>query len=224
MFHPADHPLERGWVGRVDGDRVVHLAAQTLQHFYAGGARAREHAEYRLAEVVFLAPVQHPTSVRVFETEHGFAFANPAAVGGPAATVATPSDADGLVLLPRLAAVIGAEGAIGGFTPFAEWRAPARQPPKDRDFALLLGPLVVTADELAYPLELRVRVDGGERFRVAHDAVDWDALRSFAASGTVLRTGDVLAAPSVAEITGFHTGASLQLEAGPMGVLGATVG
>ena len=37
MFHPAGHPLERGWVGRVDGDRVVQLAAQTLQSFFTGG-------------------------------------------------------------------------------------------------------------------------------------------------------------------------------------------
>jgi hypothetical protein len=31
MFHPVGHYLERGWVGRIDGDRVTHLAAQTLQ-------------------------------------------------------------------------------------------------------------------------------------------------------------------------------------------------
>ena len=50
-------------------------------------------------------------------------------------------------MLPRLAAVIGAEGAIGGFTLLAEWRAPGVEPPKDRDFALGLGPVVVTPDE-----------------------------------------------------------------------------
>ena len=49
MFHPAGHPLERGWVGWVDGDRVVQLAAQTLQSFFTGGGTAREHAEYPLA-------------------------------------------------------------------------------------------------------------------------------------------------------------------------------
>ena len=48
MFHPNDHPLERGWVGRIDGTRVLHLAAQTLQSFFLGGGGAREHAEYRL--------------------------------------------------------------------------------------------------------------------------------------------------------------------------------
>ena len=66
MFHPVDHYLERGWVGRIDGDRVVHLAAQTLQSFFTGGSHAREHADYRLDEVRFLAPVLNPPAVRDF--------------------------------------------------------------------------------------------------------------------------------------------------------------
>ena len=67
MFHPSDNPMERGWVGRVDGERVVHLAAQTLQAFFLGGGGAREHAEYRLADVTLLAPVLQPPTVRLFE-------------------------------------------------------------------------------------------------------------------------------------------------------------
>ena len=67
MFHPVGHPMERGWVGRVDGDRVVHLAAQTLQSFFTGGGTAREHAEYPLEETVLLAPVLHPPSIRIFD-------------------------------------------------------------------------------------------------------------------------------------------------------------
>ena len=63
MFHPNDHPMERGWVGRIDGDRVLHLAAQTLQSFFLGGGGAREHAEYALADVTLLVPVQHPPTV-----------------------------------------------------------------------------------------------------------------------------------------------------------------
>ena len=90
MFHPLGHPLERGWVGRVEGDRVVQLAAQTLQAFFTGGGTAREHAEYRLAEVRFLAPVLHPPSVRVFEDQASFAFGNPASVVGPDAVVRSP--------------------------------------------------------------------------------------------------------------------------------------
>ena len=44
MFTPADSDLERGWPGRIDGDIVVQLAAQTLQSFFASGSSAREHA------------------------------------------------------------------------------------------------------------------------------------------------------------------------------------
>ena len=31
MFSPKGHQLERGWPGRIEGDRVIQLAAQTLQ-------------------------------------------------------------------------------------------------------------------------------------------------------------------------------------------------
>ena len=45
MFSPKGKNLERGWPGRVEGDRVIQLAAQTLQSFFTGGGNAREHAE-----------------------------------------------------------------------------------------------------------------------------------------------------------------------------------
>ena len=44
MFTPRELALERGWPGRIDGDRVVQLAAQTFQEFFTGGGTAREHA------------------------------------------------------------------------------------------------------------------------------------------------------------------------------------
>ena len=50
MFTPRDLALERGWPGRIEGDRVIQLAAQTLQSFFTGGGTAREHAEYALAD------------------------------------------------------------------------------------------------------------------------------------------------------------------------------
>jgi hypothetical protein len=86
MFHPNDNPMERGWVGRVDGERVLHLAAQTLQAFFLGGGGAREHAEYRLADVTLLTPVLQPPNVRVFESRETFGFAN-ATAGRPGACV-----------------------------------------------------------------------------------------------------------------------------------------
>ena len=92
MFHPVDHPLERGWVGRVDGDRVVQLAAQTLQSFFTGGGTAREHAVYPLAGVHLLAPVLYPPAVRVFSDTRAFEFANPAALVGPDAEIPVRGD------------------------------------------------------------------------------------------------------------------------------------
>jgi hypothetical protein len=201
MFHPVGHPMERGWVGRVEGDRVVHLAAQTLQSFFTGGGSAREHAEYPLAEVVLLTPVLHPPSIRVFDEGGSFAFTNPAAVTHPGAQIAGPTPT--LSVLPRLAAVIGAEGAIGGFTGLAEWRAPGVQPPKDRDFALALGPVVVTPDAF----------DGGSpRF-------DWAAAAALAAAGTALYPGDILAGPALEQRDGIEAGASVSLEIDGIGVL-----
>ena len=66
MFSPKELDLERGWPGRIDGDRVIQLAAQTLQSFFTGGGEAREHAEYPLADVVLRAPVLRPPAVRDF--------------------------------------------------------------------------------------------------------------------------------------------------------------
>ena len=66
MFSPKGENLKRGWPGRVDGDRVVQLAAQTLQSFFAGGGKAREHAEYALDDVDLRPPVLYPPSVRDF--------------------------------------------------------------------------------------------------------------------------------------------------------------
>jgi hypothetical protein len=214
MFHPVDHPLERGWVGRIDGDRVVHLAAQTLQSFFTGGGNAREHAEYPLVETCLLAPVLHPPAVRVFEHQRSFAFANPAAIVGPRA------GASGPVLLPRLAGVIGAEGALAGFTILAEWRDPERRPPKDRDFALGLGPVVVTPDALEPDgLEAIVRVDGEERLRGSLDGFDWSVAVALAADRTSLKPGDVVAGPTAGAVDGIEPASTVEIEVPGVGVL-----
>jgi len=206
MFHPVGHPLERGWVGRVDGERVLQLAAQTLQSFFTGGGTAREHAEYPLNDVVLLAPVLHPPSVRLFDDQSTFAFANPAAVAGPGAFVVGP--ATSLTVLPRLAAVIGAEGAIGGFTVLAEWRAPGVEPPKDRDFALGLGPVVVTPEE-----------PGARDARRAFTAFDWVAAVESAAARTVLYPGDIVAGPASDPLESLEAGAGVSIEVAGIGVL-----
>jgi hypothetical protein len=182
MFHPNDHPLERGWVGSIDGDRVVHLAAQTLQSYFLGGGGAREHAEYALEDVTFLAPVLHPPAVRVFEDGERFEFANPAAILSPGSEARPPAGAESVEALVRPAAIVGAEDAAGGFTILGELRARAVAAPKDRDFALFLGPAVETD------------FDG---------LFDWQGALAFAVANTHLRAGDIVAAPPVqrAELT-----------------------
>ncbi len=224
MFHPKDNPMERGWVGRVDGERVLHLAAQTLQSFFLGGGGAREHAEYALADVTLLVPVLYPPAVRVFETQDAFAFANPAAVYGPRAAALPPGDAAVLTLVPRLAAVIGAEGAVGGYSLYAEWREPRRRAPKDRDFCTVLGPVVATPDELdtAAP-EVVVHVDGDERLRASLGGFDWEQALRLAADETTLRPGDLIVSPPVAELDGLDRGATVELEAAGIGVLATSV-
>ena len=216
MFHPNDHPMERGWVGRIDGARVLHLAAQTLQSLFLGGGGAREHAEYPLADVTLLVPVQHPPTVRIFDGQESFAFANATAIVGPGARVRAGGGP--LVLLPRLACVIGAEGRIGGYTLFAEWRIEGMQPPKDRDFALGLGPVVATPDDLDPAAGmLTVRVDRAERLRSAPPRFDWEAAVDLAASGTSLLPGDILAGPC-AEPVALAAGA-VELDLPGVGVL-----
>src|ERR671935_122513 len=145
MFTPTELGLERGWPGRIEGDRVIQLAAQTLQSFFTGGGQAREHAEYRLDEVLLRAPVLRPPSVRDFyafeqhvraaRASRGldvppewyeipvFYFSNPAAIYGPEDEVPYPEGTQELDYELEVAAVIGAEGRIGGFTIMNDWSA-----------------------------------------------------------------------------------------------------
>ena len=113
MFHPNDNPLDRGWVGRIDGDRMLHLAAQTLQSFFLGRrrlagacgvsarrrhpARARavpaDGAALRRGRLVPRSPTRPPSSGRT-----------------------SPVAGTHLSALARIAVVIGAGGEIGGTT------------------------------------------------------------------------------------------------------------
>jgi hypothetical protein len=171
MFSPREPFLERGWPGRIDGETVIQLAAQTLQAFFTGGGQAREHAEYALADVVLRAPVLHPPSVRIFDDSGDFFFANPAAIKA----VGEDPGVEGAEPVEHAAAIIGADGAIGGFTPLVEWVARDLRGAKQRDFALTLGPVVTTSDEGMPP------------------GVDWEQLVAHAAENTQLYPGDLIA-------------------------------
>jgi 2-keto-4-pentenoate hydratase/2-oxohepta-3-ene-1,7-dioic acid hydratase in catechol pathway len=178
MFSPPGRHLERGWPGRIEGEHVIQLAAQTLQSFFTGGGAAREHAGCALADVELRAPVLHPPSVRIFDGDD-FAFANPAAIRGPDDEIRNPGTSLAYELRP--AAVIGAEEQIGGVTLMNVLVAPTLSGAKARDFALVLGPIVVTPDEDTPSVE-----------------VEWDRLLAYAARNTRLVPGDVIAADPIA--------------------------
>jgi fumarylacetoacetate (FAA) hydrolase len=231
MFHPLDHPLDRGYVGRIDGDRVLHLAAQTLQSFFAGGSRAREHAEYPLADVKLLTPVPNPPTIRDFMAFEGhvrrawelrgrevpeewyrqpvFSFLNTSSLYGPDDEIPYPQGTTQLDYELEVAAVIGADGAIGGFTVLNDWSARDVQlaemrvglgPSKGKDFATSFGPVVVTPDELGdVPDTMIARVNGEERSRGSLRDMhwSWDELVAHAARNTRLRPGDLIGAGAV---------------------------
>jgi hypothetical protein len=204
MFSPRDRDLPRGWPGRIEDDgRVIQLAAQTLQSFFTGGGTAREHAEFRYDEIVLRAPVLHPPSIRIFGANGDFTFANPASVFGPDEVVPLPAGVEQIESDLRIAAVIGADGRIGGFTLMNDWVAPELTGTKARDFAVSIGPVVVTPDE--FP---------------SRD--DWTPLVAHAAQNTHLLPGDILAAGSMRDGP-YSSGDLVAVSLEEIGVLRNTV-
>ena len=231
MFTPKELGLERGWPGRIEGDRVIQLAAQTLQSYFTGGGTAREHAEYALADVDLRPPVLHPPNVRDFMAfeEHVktarakrglevppawyeipvFYFSNAAGIYGPEDEVPYPEGTEALDYELEVAAVIGADGAIGGFTVMNDWSARDLQlkemtlglgPAKGKDFATSLGPVVVTPDEFDGSAgEMVARVNGEERSRGNLSSLyhPWPRILEQAARNTRLLPGEVIGSGTV---------------------------
>lgn len=222
MFSPREADLERGWPGRIDGDRVVQLAAQTLESFFTGGGQAREHAEYRLEDVVLRAPVLHPPSVRLFSGAR-FQFGNPASIFGPDDDVPLPKDSGEVGFELRVAAVVGDEGRIGGYTLMNDWTAFDLGPAKDKDFATSIGPVVVTAEELEWPVRAVARANGEERIAVEVDPA-WDELVGLATRNTRLLAGDLIGADGIdAGPPWLRAGDVVELEVDGVGVLRSAV-
>jgi fumarylacetoacetate (FAA) hydrolase len=265
MFTPRELELERGWPGIIEGDTVIQVAAQTLQAFFTGGGTARHHAEYALADVDFRAPILRPPSLRDFyafeqhvktaRAARGlevpqewyelpvFYFSNPAAIYGPGDGIPAPPDTNELDYELEVAAIIGAEGDIAGFTIMNDWSARDLQraemrvglgPSKGKDFATSLGPIVVTPDEFDGTSGTMIaRVNGEERSRgeLGDMHHSWAAIVAHAARNTRLLPGDVLGSGTVG--TGcilehgdgrwLQSGDVVELEVDGIGVLRNTV-
>src|SRR5437868_4080788 len=109
----------------------------------------------------------------------------------------------------EVAAIIGADGAVGGFTVMNDWSARDLQraemrvglgPAKGKDFATSLGPVVVTPDEFDGSSGTMVaRVNGEERSRgeLGDMYHGWESIVAHAARNTRLRAGDVLGSGTV---------------------------
>jgi fumarylacetoacetate (FAA) hydrolase len=137
-----------------------------------------------------------------------FYFSNPASIHGPGEPVRRPQATRMLDFELEIAAVIGAGSEIAGFTLFNDWSARDVQraemtvglgPAKGKDFAISLGPWLVTPDEL--PSEGgRLRVEASAsvndreltRTSAAEQHWTWPELVAHAARDTRLRPGDVL--------------------------------
>jgi fumarylacetoacetate (FAA) hydrolase len=217
-------------VGELVDERVHELAAHTMTDWLAGYGRELAGPEHVLSEITLLAPVPDPPSVRDFFAFEGhvatgfrlrgqqipeqwyqqpvFYFSNPASIRGPGEPVQRPPSSAMLDLELEVAAVIGADGDIAGFTLMNDWSARDVQlgemqvglgPAKAKDFATSLGPWLVTADELPYSdgrlnIEARVFVND-EELSICHAAEQhytWPELVAHAARDTRLRPGDVL--------------------------------
>jgi fumarylacetoacetate (FAA) hydrolase len=138
-----------------------------------------------------------------------FYFSNPAAIYGPDDEIPFPADSNELDYELEVAAVIGAEDVIGGFTIMNDWSARDLQrkemkvglgPAKGKDFATSLGPVVVTPDELGdLRLEMVARVNGEERSRGNMGDIyhSWQAIIERAAANTQLVPGDVIGSGTV---------------------------
>jgi fumarylacetoacetate (FAA) hydrolase len=233
-------------VGRLESGTIHELRARSMLDWLGGHGTEATDRTWAVDAVTLLAPVPVPPSVRDFYAFEGhvaagwrrreqpipeywyrepvFYFSNPASIHGPGQLVRRPHGTERLDFELEIAAVIGGDGAIAGFTLMNDWSARDIQgeemtvllgPAKGKDFATSLGPWLVTPDELPFAngvldLEAWVTVNGTEigRGRSAEMQFTWDALVERAARNVRLAAGDVLGSGT------FNRGCLLEL--GPL--------
>jgi fumarylacetoacetate (FAA) hydrolase len=224
------------FIGEIDGERVRRLAAPSMLDWLAGEGREPAGDEPELGVLTTLAPIPEPPSVRDFFAYERhvaagwrlrgadvpeywyeapvFYFSNPASIVGPGEPVRRPAATEALDFELEIAAVIGRNDEIAGFSLMNDWSARDIQagemtvglgPHKAKDFATSLGPYIVSPDELPYEdgrlrIEARVSVNGNEvtRSDASEKHFAWPELVAHAARDTRLRPGDVLGSGTLA--------------------------
>jgi fumarylacetoacetate (FAA) hydrolase len=234
-------------VGELRPDHtIVELEARSMIDWLSRTGRAPAGPRHQLADVRLLSPVPEPPSVRDFFAYEGhveagwrlrgaevpkawfeaptFYFSNPAAIFGPGEPIRRPAGCELLDFELEIAAIIGADSKIAGFTLLNDWSARDIQakemtvglgPAKGKDFATSIGPWLVTPDELPFDgewLDLEATVTVNDRLIARAQAqpmfFSWPEIVAHAARETRLRAGDVLG-------SGTLTGGCL-LELGPI--------
>ena len=217
--------------GRVEGDEVISLQAPSLIDVLAADTTPRDGLRYPLSQVTLLAPIPVPPSIRDFfafeqhvataRANRGaqvpkewyefpvFYFTNPAAVYGPDDDIPYPDGTSELDYELEVAAVIGNNGEIAGFTVMNDFSARDIQrremrvglgPAKGKDFATSFGPVLVTPDEFdGTRAVMTARVNGEERSRgnLADIHYSWQQILDRAARNTRLKPGDVIGSGTV---------------------------
>jgi fumarylacetoacetate (FAA) hydrolase len=215
--------------GRVEDGRVIEVSSRTVLEYLE--SPGDDIAEFAIGDVRLRAPVDTPPSVRDFSgfeahavrasalrgqtpppewyDEPRFYFSNPAAISHPGDVVTFPPDALEWDYELEVAAVIGADAEIAGYTIMNDWSARDVQrremkvglgPAKGKDFATTLGPWLVTPDEIGdFEVDMLARVNGEERSRgnMRDMYHGWPAIRDQAAHATRLVAGDVLGSGTV---------------------------
>lgn len=217
--------------GRVEGDEVVRLRAPTLLDVLAAAEPPADGPRYPLADVTLRAPIPRPPSIRDFfafeqhvataRANRGsqvpkewyefpvFYFTNPAAVYGPDDEIPYPAGTGELDYELEVAAIIGPEATIAGFTVMNDWSARDIQrkemrvglgPAKAKDFATSMGPVLVTTDEFdGTSARMTARVNGEQRSlgNLADLHYSWQEMLDQAARNTRLYPGDVIGSGTV---------------------------
>jgi 2-keto-4-pentenoate hydratase/2-oxohepta-3-ene-1,7-dioic acid hydratase in catechol pathway len=228
----------RDRTGRIDGDRVHPFVGDPTMLEIISGHPRETGDPVALTAVRLLAPLK-PTTLRDFVAfeEHvqgvrrsvdgvggvpeawydapTFYFTNPHTILGPDDEVPFPAASAARDFELEVAAVMGPDQRIFGYTIFNDWSARDLQsremtvnlgPAKGKDFAGTLGPWIVTADELEpfkrdgfLDLWCHVTVNGTEVGRDLLSNMGWtfETMIAYAGRDSRIVAGDVLGSGTV---------------------------